>query len=71
MSRFPHAPADAEGDEQSDEEEDAHVNPPRDFGLYHVLLQPRLHAGIADGESHYSRYSLQRHVFEEEHVEVH
>ena len=69
IRRFPHAPTDAEGDEQSHEEEDAYVYPPRDGGLYHVLLQPRFHAGIADGKGHQSRHPLQRHVFNNEHVQ--
>ena len=69
LCRPPHAPTDAEGYEQGNNKEDTHVYPPRDFCLYDILLQPWLHAGIADGEGHKRRYTLQGHVFYEEHVE--
>ena len=68
-SRLPHAPTDAEGYKQGHGKEDAYVYPPRDFRLHHVLLQPRFHAGIADGEGHKRRHPLQGHVFDEEHIE--
>ena len=69
LGRLPHAPTDAKGNEQGYHEEDAHVYPPRDFRLYDILLQPCLHASVADGEGYYGRYTLQGHVFDDEHIE--
>ena len=54
-SRLPYAPADAEGDEQGDTNEDGRAEPQGNPHLMNVSLQPWLDTDVGNGEGYYSR----------------
>ena len=51
FGRAPHAPTDAEGDEQGHAHKDGGAEPQGNLYLMDVSLQPRLDAGVGHGEA--------------------
>ena len=62
----PHAPTDAEGDEQSHTSEDGRAEPQGNLYLMDVSLQPWFDADIGDGEGYHGRSHEHHQLLDEE-----